>query len=403
MRFPVSLLLSLCALCALCGSTLAQDYKQVGDGVEYAELTRTIDGLPLRMNLLKLDLEKVRLDVVHANDRAIGTETTSSIAKRHNAFAAINAGFFRLDKSEFAGDPAGVLMIDGKLVSESFNDRTAMIVGYLKRSMYVTFGRVNAYTSILFGSRDRFDSFNLSGTNRERKRDEAVIYSPFFGPSTLTKDKGIEILLGRCRTGKLIGSFPNIKCKKIEVRNDSANSPIPADGYVISFGPDFFSGGDPMRAKFRDVIRQPDRKLQIQIRDQVSLDGGQYTTDERSDITNGIPRLIRGGKIDITWKEEKTSRSFVETRHPRTAVAKLRDGKFLMITVDGRSESSGGIGLQQLAEFLLEMGATDAINLDGGGSTTMYLNGKVVNRPSDKEGERNVGDAIIVTLRRGRN
>ena len=81
-------------------------------------------------------------------------------------------------------------------------------------------------------------------------------------------------------------------------------------------------------------------------------------------------------------------------------MAKLKDGKFLMITVDGRSEASGGIGLQDLAEYLLSLGATDAMNLDGGGSTTMFVDGKVVNKPSDKEGERKVSDAILVTLRK---
>jgi exopolysaccharide biosynthesis protein len=117
------------------------------------------------------------------------------------------------------------------------------------------------------------------------------------------------------------------------------------------------------------------------------------------DITNGVPQLIKNGKIDITWEQEKTTKSFVETRHPRTAVAKLKDEKFLMITVDGRSESSGGISLYDLADYLLSLGAVDAMNLDGGGSTTMFLDGKVVNTPSDKEGERKVGDAIVVTLR----
>jgi exopolysaccharide biosynthesis protein len=118
------------------------------------------------------------------------------------------------------------------------------------------------------------------------------------------------------------------------------------------------------------------------------------------DAVAGVPQLIKNGKIDITWQEEKASKSFVETRHPRTAVAKLKDGKFLMITVDGRSESSGGLSLYDLAALLLEFGAVDAMNLDGGGSTTMFLDGKVVNKPSDKEGERKVSDAILVTLRK---
>ena len=71
-----------------------------------------------------------------------------------------------------------------------------------------------------------------------------------------------------------------------------------------------------------------------------------------------------------------------------------------MVTVDGRSAESVGMNLQELAEFLLEIGATDAMNLDGGGSTTMFLDGKVVNKPSDKDGERRVSDAILVFPRK---
>ena len=61
---------------------------------------------------------------------------------------------------------------------------------------------------------------------------------------------------------------------------------------------------------------------------------------------------------------------------------------------------SVGMSLQELAEYLFSLGAVDAMNLDGGGSTTMFLDGKVVNTPSDKEGERKIGDAIVVTQRK---
>jgi exopolysaccharide biosynthesis protein len=68
-----------------------------------------------------------------------------------------------------------------------------------------------------------------------------------------------------------------------------------------------------------------------------------------------------------------------------------------MVTVDGRQPgTSVGMNLQELAEMLLELGAVDAMNLDGGGSTTMFVGGKVINQPSDKEGERKVSDAILV-------
>ncbi|MDQ3374626.1 MAG: phosphodiester glycosidase family protein, partial [Acidobacteriota bacterium] len=113
-----------------------------------------------------------------------------------------------------------------------------------------------------------------------------------------------------------------------------------------------------------------------------------------------VPQLVKNGKIEITWEQEKSSKSFVETRHPRTAVAKLKDGKFLMITVDGRQKESVGMNLNELAALLLELGAVNAMNLDGGGSTTMFLDGKVVNKPSDKEGERKVSDAILIFPRK---
>src|SRR5690606_35800049 len=90
-------------------SVFAQEFKTVHPGVEYAEVTRKLGGQPVKINLLRLDLKKVRLDVRHALDSAIGTEKTSSIAIRHNAVAAINAGFFRFDTSIFAGDAAGIL------------------------------------------------------------------------------------------------------------------------------------------------------------------------------------------------------------------------------------------------------------------------------------------------------
>ncbi len=63
-----------------CLTINAQKFKAVQNGIEYAEMTREVDNQPVKMNLLRLDLTKVRLDVVHAMDAAIGTETVSSIA-----------------------------------------------------------------------------------------------------------------------------------------------------------------------------------------------------------------------------------------------------------------------------------------------------------------------------------
>jgi exopolysaccharide biosynthesis protein len=365
--------LILCALCVLRGESLAQDFSQVHPGVEHAQVTHKIGDEPVKINLLRLDLTKVRLDVHHALDRAIGLETTSSIAKRKGAVAAINAGFFRLDKSEFAGDASELLMIDKKVLSDSVNNRIALYLMNTEGVTYVEMSHPGWNSYIWFGKKlITAEYIHRVRLNTERKADEIVLYTPEFGPTTRTGGDGVEVVVANDRVIRVI---------------DGGNSAIPSNGFVISA-----SG-----VRKGELIRRAKRKIQVT---------HVYTMDAPKgglveDVTNGVPQLIKNGKIEITWEEEKASKSFSETRHPRTAVAKLKDGKFLMVTVDGRQPGvSVGMSLQELAEYLLSLGAVDAMNLDGGGSTTMYLDGKVMNTPSDKDGERKIGDAIVVTLRK---
>jgi hypothetical protein len=352
-------------------SVIAQEFKTVRDGIEYAELTRTISGLPVRMNLLRLDLKKVRLDVVHAMDMAIGTETVSSMANRHDAFAAINAGFFRLDKSEFAGDDVGYLLIDRYIWSEPSLNRSVFGIANERTRTQVSFNKWSFAGYLRWNSKDYPNL--LKGFNREIKDNEIVVYTPAFGKLAPRTAGQISAVV---RKKRIIATCLN-ECE------------IPSDGFVLS------GSGD--KATFMRQLNIGDR---IQFIWDTITDKNTWPRFKLEDAVAGVPQLIKNGKIDITWQEEKASKSFVETRHPRTAVAKLKDGKFLMITVDGRSESSGGLSLYDLAALLLEFGAVDAMNLDGGGSTTMFLDGKVVNKPSDKEGERKVSDAILVTLRK---
>jgi exopolysaccharide biosynthesis protein len=354
--------------------------------MEYAEMTRTIDRQPVRMNLLRLDLTKVRLDVSHAMEAAIGTETTSSIASRRHAFAAINSGFFRLDTSPFAGDPAGIFQIDGKLLSEANNGRVALLINNAAASciscrnpaMRTDVSIEHLKTFAEFWSEAR--KFQIDGIDREMKDNEVVLYTPEFGNTTPPSgSKILEIIIDNKRVRS--------------ITETNGGTKIPAAGYVISAN----GTGRQVSSQIAVIGKEGLVILGSFIENpENSSSGAKMAFTNVEDIVGGVPQLIKNGKIDITWEQEKTTRSFVETRHPRTAVAKLKDGKFLMITVDGRSESSGGISLYDLAALLLELGATDAMNLDGGGSTTMYLDGKVVNHPSDKEGERKVSDAILV-------
>lgn len=380
-------------ICAVGSETRAQNFDQVHPGVEYARVNYKIGEDPLKINLLRLDLKKVRLDVHHALDKAIGLETTSSIATRKGAVAAINAGFFRLDQSAFAGDAAGVLMVDGVLLSESVNNRIGLAIRNGRKTSEVEIGHFRASFIAGFG----IDSeFAFDGVNRERKSNEIILFTPSFSRDTMTDSNGTEIVLTNCKAEEL-----RWWCTAAKINRNQGRSVIPRDGLVVSIGNDaiersndflyFGEGSGSTNRNFENTFRIVKRIESAELGTRVNAE----------DITNGVSRLIKNRQIDLTWQHEKASKSFAESRHPRTAVAKLKDGRFLMVTVDGRQPGvSVGMTLHELAEYLLSLGAVDAMNLDGGGSTTMVLDGKVVNKPSDPTGERKIGDAIVVSLRK---
>jgi exopolysaccharide biosynthesis protein len=398
-HFASSLILVF-SLCVLCGKTSAQDFKTIHDGVEHAQVNHMIGQDPVKINLLRLDLTKVRLDVHKAFDKAIGLETTSSISKRKTAVAAINGGFFRLDKSEFAGDAVGVFVADGWALSEGVNGRIALIIQNDKKNSSVVIYHLQSATEFRVGIRNFSNPISISGINREQKSGEVIVYGPEFGAATPTKRSGTEIILSRCKNEQEHRGFWYKACNKFQVKRNSSGSEIPRDGFVLAFS----STASKEWETFENEVAKfnPKKVPKIFLEFTYGLDGNTLLFPQPdTDIVTGVPQLIKNGKIDITWEQEKASKSFVETRHPRTAVAKMKDGKFLMVTVDGRQPGvSVGMNLYELAEYLHSLGAVDAMNLDGGGSTTMFLDGKVVNTPSDKEGERKVGDAILVTLRR---
>jgi exopolysaccharide biosynthesis protein len=116
-------------------------------------------------------------------------------------------------------------------------------------------------------------------------------------------------------------------------------------------------------------------------------------------LIGGWPRILENGRDvspDAAAIEGTISRN-AEMRHPRTAVGFSRDSSTLyLVTVDGRSENSGGMTLSELALLMRKLGAWQAMNFDGGGSTTMVVEGAVMNKPSDTTGEREVGNVLAV-------
>ena len=116
-------------------------------------------------------------------------------------------------------------------------------------------------------------------------------------------------------------------------------------------------------------------------------------------IIGGWPRMLRDGEdvATISATLEGTISRNAELRNPRSAVGLSRDGATLyLVTVDGRSQTSVGVTLVELAAIMRRLGAWQAMNFDGGGSTAMVIGGKVVNVTSDPGGEREVGNALAI-------
>jgi hypothetical protein len=112
----------------------------------------------------------------------------------------------------------------------------------------------------------------------------------------------------------------------------------------------------------------------------------------------GGPVLVQDGKVKITNNEErKFAGKAINDKHPRTAMGYTASGKLIILAVEGRNPEAGGATLTQLAELLIELGCVEALNLDGGGSSCLLVNGRTTIRPSDKEGQRPVPAVFLIS------
>ncbi len=112
----------------------------------------------------------------------------------------------------------------------------------------------------------------------------------------------------------------------------------------------------------------------------------------------GGPVLVQNGKISVANNQEmKFAGKAIDDKHPRTAMGYTADGKLIILAIEGRHPGiAEGATLTETAQLLIELGCVEGLNLDGGGSTCLLVNGKNTITPSDKEGERAVPGIFMV-------
>jgi exopolysaccharide biosynthesis protein len=326
---------------------------------------------PWSIHVLLADPEYVSVQVVHAFDAAIGVETTAALARRRGALAAINGGYY-LESGLTRGDSQGTLMIDGTLLSEPDRGRAAVGFDADGKSSSALFGRLRLRGNIRL-SDDQ--TIAIDGINRRRKADEVIVYTPEFHRTTLTSPAGTEV---RVEEGTVA-----------DTRIGEGSSLIPASGFVISLG-------EAAAAQYLSLF-EIGGAVSLETSLQPMEPGESQDWSQVEWIVSGGPLLLWQGRRVNDFSSESISRTFYSARHPRTAVGLRADGTLLLVTVDGRQPHfSVGMSLPELTDLFLELGAESAVNLDGGGSTSMVVEGRRINSPSDPLGDRMNADAVVV-------
>src|SRR5688572_5090692 len=326
--------------------------------------------------LLKVGLGSADLRAALATDEIVDTETVGDTAARRQAMAAVNAGFFLLP----SGDPAGIYKLNGQLVSDTRRPRGA--VGFLRNgtSLRLIFGRVTATMALRVPRRGRQDvRMEIAGVDTTRHRGKLMLFTPAYHSDTDTAKAGLEWVV----SGKPL--------RVAGAPQTAGKTPIPRDGFVLSYGGT--TAPPPLSALTRGTRVELETTY-------ASLDAPNGEWARADAIVGGAGLLIRDGRTVTDWGPEKLAASFVETRHPRTLIGTRPDGSVWLVTVDGRQpQVSAGMTLAELQSFSVRLGLNQALNLDGGGSTTMWVQGQVVNSPSDAAGPRKVSDALLVVGR----
>jgi hypothetical protein len=330
------------------------------DGVEHLVLTRT--NPPVLAHVARIAAgAPVSLRAVLSNDRVAGDEpgleTTSSMCARVHCLLGVNADFFGGDNA-----PLGAFVTDGALLrspSTTHHQLSLTADGKLTDQTFSWKGKL--MTTDL-------EQLALDGVNTGRAAGKIVLYTPAFGGTTETASPGADLVMRVVEPAGELRLGQTARVELLALNDGAQDGPIPADGAVLSGEG---AGADALRALWARVGRGAASNQAF-----LRLDSDEDVLES----VGGSPILVKDGKRWFTDPGD----NFTDGRHPRTLVGWTPAGEVLLVTVDGRQpEVSVGMSLFEATDFLIGLGATEGMNLDGGGSTTFVQGAHVVNKVSD--------------------
>ena len=310
----------------------------VADGIKHIKMTKYYAGKPVRINIVEMNQKiasSFEVKPATASTNTLSYKTTlRTIAGRTNSVVAINGGFFKPQ----TGVPLGTLMIDGKIYTGPVYNRVALGIfedGYdVSRVQFI--GHITGNNQTI----------KIDNINQPRMLSSYVLaYTRDWGSyAPVSPRNGVQLQI---KGNKIIAA--------------SANPLLIPDGGYVLVGP-------------KDVLGK------LFGADYVDINiGTNPNWNNVKHIISGGPYLVKNGVVYVDIAEEKLLA--IGGRNPRTAIGYTADNNLILLTADGREGSSIGMTLSELAALMKSLGCINAINLDGGGSTVMYVNGQIVNHP----------------------
>ncbi len=346
-----------------------------------------------------VDLGAFRGHVVatHGSDVA-SRETVAARSQRLGALAGVNGGFFTIDKSlaGVAGVPTGLGIYRGKLESLSNDSRADLVLD----------GRRPARIENLRASAQLQDGSGVArilGVNRQPGSNEDCGV-PGFAPTSAPR-QGVtcaganDLVLFTREFGAALPAGPGLQVTlnahgRVLALGARGGSLSPGESAVQAIGAD----ADWVSSH----VRQGDH---VTVGERLHEPAGAILPLDhpRLGILSAAPILVRDGRVAIDAVHEGVfdprdlyDYGFGAERHARTIAGVDREGRLILVTADGVPGVSEGLTLTEEARLMRALGAVDAMNLDGGGSTTFVVGGTTVNYPSDPTGARAIGDSIEI-------
>ena len=366
-RFPEAIIFPLLIL-ALAAATTTFGADQAGSCVSYTN--EVVPSIPWSIHVVKIDRarQNVRFCTTLGGGNLLGMGIVSDQVKTLPAgagspLAAINGDFYEKAK-EYPGRPRDLQIRNGEVLTQP----TGHTCFWIDRDGNPQMTNIISRFRVIWpnGKTTPF------GMNVKRTNGTAVLYTAILGTSTLT-DGGIEYVLEQSPGNDWLPLHAGrIYMARVRQVNAAGNSPLDPQTAVLSVSPDLIAGIPSVK---------PGDTLQLATESVPNLSGVDVAI-------GGGPALVRDSQV-MTWK------GWIHMPQPRTAMG-WNKRYFFLVEVDGRQlDLSLGMTFTQLAKYMLDLGCEQAMNLDGGGSATLWAFGTVRNSPSEGQ-ERPAPNALVV-------